>query len=212
MFLLLTGCTLFFLCVGRELYGSSDDKGQRDGGARTKTKNRLARQQTIVDVSMDRGEGFGGGYINNGNTTTSVQSAPDGEDALSFGAKAGALSPALGGLLQARAAAAALEDDETERDADWKMLVSMCEFPGYEPRTESERSYVCRQYGLDPAALPGAAPAHRESLRGFVKRKLCPRQPPGFADLVASMLARDPKDRPTAEEAARWPGAWEELR
>jgi len=132
-----TGCTLFFLCVGRELYGSSDDKGQRDGGARTKTKNRLARQQTIVDVSMDRGEGFGGGNINNGNNATT-------EDALSFGAKAGALSPALGGLLQARAAAAALEDDETERDADWKMLVSMCEFPGYEPRTESERSYVCR--------------------------------------------------------------------
>jgi predicted HicB family RNase H-like nuclease len=135
---------------------------------------------------MDRGEGFGGGNINNGNNATT-------EDALSFGAKAGALSPALGGLLQARAAAAALEDDETERDADWKMLVSMCEFPGYEPRTESERSYVCRQYGLDPAALPGAAPAHRESLRAFVKRKLCPRQPPGFADLVASMLARDPK-------------------
>ena len=73
--------------------------------------------------------------------------------------------------------------------------------------------FIChRQYGLDPAALPGAAPAHRESLRAFVKRKLCPRQPPGFADLVASMLARDPKDRPTAEEAARWPGAWEELR
>ena len=137
MFLLVTGCTLFFLCVGRELYGSSDDKGQRDGGARTKTKNRLARQQTIVDVSLDRGEGFGGAKMD-------VGAAPDGEDALSFGAKAGALSPALGGLLQARAAAAALEDDETERDADWKMLVSMCEFPGYEPRTESERSYVCR--------------------------------------------------------------------
>ena len=86
---------------------------------------------------MDRGEGFGGGNINNGNNATT-------EDALSFGAKAGALSPALGGLLQARAAAAALEDDETARDADWKMLVSMCEFPGYEPRAESERSYVCR--------------------------------------------------------------------
>jgi hypothetical protein len=26
------------------------------------------------------------------------------------------------------------------------------------------------------------------------------------------MLARDPNDRPTAEEAMRWPGAWEELR
>ena len=92
---------------------------------------------------MDRGEGFGGGNINNGNNDIGSIGA-DGEDALSFGAKAGALSPALGGLLQARAAAAALEDDETERDADWKMLVSMCEFPGYEPRGESERSYVCR--------------------------------------------------------------------
>ena len=44
-----------------------------------------------------------------------------------------------------------------------------------------------------------------------MKRKLSPRQPPGFADLVAAMLARDPNDRPTAEEAMRWPGAWEEL-
>ena len=86
---------------------------------------------------MDRGEGFGGGNINNVNNATT-------EDALSFGATGGAWPPALGGLVQARAAAAALEDDETERDADWKMRGAMCEFPGYEPRTESERSYVCR--------------------------------------------------------------------
>jgi|TARA_B100001142_G_C13925687_1_gene497203 hypothetical protein len=25
------------------------------------------------------------------------------------------------------------------------------------------------------------------------------------------MLARDPEDRPTADEALRWPGAWAEL-
>lgn len=216
------GCTLFFLCTGRELYGAGSGAGGTDGthdcGARTKTKNRAMRAQTLVDGAMDGGDGFGANDVDSvrglaGTNAPAYARSPDGEDALSFGAKAAALSPALGGLLRARANAAALEDDRRELDVDWKMLASMAEFPGYEPRTEQEISYVQTQYGgmssLD--AMIRAAPAYRESLESFVERKLCPRQPRGFAALVAAMLARDPRERPSAEEALEWPGAWEEL-
>ena len=212
------GCTLFFLCTGRELYGAGSGAGGDDGddcGARTKTKNRAMRAQTLVDGAMDGGDGFGANGVDGTRASAENrnQSPPDGEDALSFGAKAAALSPALGGLLRARASAAAVEDDRRELDVDWKMLASMAEFPGYEPRTAEEISYVQEQYG---ASSPGdatirAAPAYRESLESFVERKLCPRQPRGFAALVAAMLARDPRDRPDAEQALAWPGAWEEL-
>ena len=223
------GCTLFFLCTGRELYGAGSGSGGTDGddcGARTKTKNRAMRAQTLVDGAMDGGDGFGANDVDgiraDGNPSSFGNSPennrnhhpPDGEDALSFGAKAAALSPALGGLLRARTAAAALDDDARELDVDWKMLASMAEFPGYEPRTLEEISYVETQYGLRSSpdgAMIRAAPAYRESLSSFVERKLCPRQPRGFAALVAAMLARDPAERPTAEEALAWPGAWEEL-
>ena len=85
----------------------------------------------------------------------------------------------------------------------------MAEFPGYEPRTLEEISYVETQYGLRSSpdgAMIRAAPAYRESLSSFVERKLCPRQPRGFAALVAAMLARDPADRPDAEQARRGRG------
>mgnify|MGYP002855939221 CR=1 FL=1 len=36
-------------------------------------------------------------------------------------------------------------------------------------------------------------------------------RPTPLAALVAAMLARDPRDRPDAEQALAWPGAWEEL-
>ena len=216
------GCTLFFLCTGRELYGAGSGSGGTDGddcGARTKTKNRAMRAQTLVDGAMDGGDGFGANDVDSvrglaGTNAPAYARSPDGEDALSFGAKAAALSPALGGLLRARTAAAALDDDAREIDVDWKMLASMAEFPGYEPRTLEEISYVETQYGLRSSpdgAMIRAAPAYRESLSSFVERKLCPRQPRGFAALVAAMLARDPAERPTAEEALAWPGAWEEL-
>ena len=147
------GCTLFFLSTGRELYGAGSGAGGDDGddcGARTKTKNRAMRAQTLVDGAMDGGDGFGANGVDGTRASAENrnQSPPDGEDALSFGAKAAALSPALGGLLRARANAAALEDDRRELDVDWKMLASMAEFPGYEPRTEQEISYVQTQYGL----------------------------------------------------------------
>ena len=114
------GCTLFFLCTGRELYGAGSGQGYDDGddcGARTKTKNRAMRAQTLVDGAMDGGDGFGANGVDGTQRKPSSRkqqkppSPPDGEDALSFGAKAAALSPALGGLLRARTSAAAVEDD-----------------------------------------------------------------------------------------------------
>jgi len=41
------GCTLFFLCTGRELFGSGGPDGS-DMGARTKTKRRAAAAQDAV--------------------------------------------------------------------------------------------------------------------------------------------------------------------
>ena len=167
------GCTLFFLCTGRELYGAGSGAGGTDGtddcGARTKTKNRAMRAQTLVDGAMDGGDGFGANDVDSvrglaGTNAPAYARSPDGEDALSFGAKAAALSPALGGLLRARANAAALEDDRRELDVDWKMLASMAEFPGYEPRTEQEISYV--QDAVRGDVIAGCDDSRRARVQG----------------------------------------------
>ena len=95
-----------------------------------------------------------------------------------------------------------MDDDARELDVDWKMLASMAEFPGYEPQTLEEISYVETQYGLrsspDGAMIRAALRVQGEP-SSFVERKLCPRQP-RLAALVAAM-SEDPAERPTAEEA-----------
>ena len=135
------------------------------------------------------------------------------EDVLSFGWRGMdmdrlniTLNPLMARVLGQRAAEAEMEADEDEEEIDLLMLMSMAEFPGYEPVTESEKAYVSEAYG--GRGCPPAAPLGRESLNGFIYRKLTPRQPPGFASLVAACLSRYPEDRPTAAEALQWPGAW----
>ena len=215
------GCTLFFLCVGKELFGATPgDDGADEFGARTKTKARAQLAQEMMDETMTRSTdgGTDGTDVAFETNESGVEeamvvrrrksakaqklSASEPDAATNFAAAA--LARALG-----RAAERAeLESRETEQELDVLMLKSMAEFPGYEPRTPEEVAFVERTYG---APAPPAAPAHRESLAAFVNRKVTPRQPPGFASLIGACLARDPEDRPSAAEALNWPGAWVEL-
>jgi serine/threonine protein kinase len=214
------GCTLFFLCVGKELFGATPgDDGADEFGARTKTKARAQLAQEMMDETMTRSidggtdgtdvafesneSGVEEGMVVRRRKSAKAQKLSASEpDATNFAAAA--LARALG-----RAAERAeLESRETEQELDVLMLKSMAEFPGYEPRTPEEVAFVERTYG---APAPPAAPAHRESLAAFVNRKVTPRQPPGFASLIGACLARDPEDRPSAAEALNWPGAWVEL-
>ena len=48
------GCTLFFLCVGKELYGATGEEGE-GLGARTKTKARAHATQAAMEEAMDDG-------------------------------------------------------------------------------------------------------------------------------------------------------------
>ena len=49
------GCTLFFLCVGKELFGATPgDDGADEFGARTKTKARAQLAQEMMDETMTR--------------------------------------------------------------------------------------------------------------------------------------------------------------
>lgn len=116
------------------------------------------------------------------------------------------LNPLMARVLGRRAAEAEADAERDESKMDLLILASMAEFPGYEPTTESEKEYVRSAYGARD--WPTRAPLGRESLAAFVHRKLTPRQPPGFAALVAACLSRHPEDRPTAKEALDWPGAW----
>ena len=212
------GCTLFFLCVGKELFGATPgDDGADEFGARTKTKARAQLAQEMMDETMTRSTdgGTDGTDVAFETNESGVEeamvvrrrksakaqklSASEPDAATNFAAAA--LARALG-----RAAERAeLESRETEQELDVLMLKSMAEFPGYEPRTPEEVAFVERTYGAP------APPAHRESLAAFVNRKVTPRQPPGFASLIGACLARDPEDRPSAAEALNWPGAWVEL-
>ena len=216
------GCTMFFLCTGRELYGAGGEDGS-DLGARTKTKERARAAQAAIDAAMEEGVwamDSDGRDSASGLDTEEVAEdmvvkrmstkAEDGgessfQDVLSFGGKMN-LNPLLARVLGQRAAEAEAEAERSEEEIDLLMLMSMADFPGYEPRTEAERAYVLEAYG--GRGVPPAAPLGRETLPAFIHRKLTPRQPPGFASLVAACLARHPEDRPTAEEALNWPGAW----
>jgi serine/threonine protein kinase len=215
------GCTLFFLCVGKELFGATPgDDGADEFGARTKTKARAQLAQEMMDETMTRSidggtdgtdvafesneSGVEEGMVVRRRKSAKAQKLSASEPAADLNFAAAALARALG-----RAAERAeLESRETEQELDVLMLKSMAEFPGYEPRTPEEVAFVERTYG---APAPPAAPAHRESLAAFVNRKVTPRQPPGFASLIGACLARDPEDRPSAAEALNWPGAWVEL-
>jgi serine/threonine protein kinase len=215
------GCTLFFLCVGKELFGATPgDDGADEFGARTKTKARAQLAQEMMDETMTRSidggtdgtdvafesneSGVEEGMVVRRRKSAKAQKLSASEPDAGTNFAAAALARALG-----RAAERAeLESRETEQELDVLMLKSMAEFPGYEPRTPEEVAFVERTYG---APAPPAAPAHRESLAAFVNRKVTPRQPPGFASLIGACLARDPEDRPSAAEALNWPGAWVEL-
>ena len=145
--------------------------------------------------------------------TTKATTTPPEEDVLSFGWKGMDLgkmniNPLMARVLGQRAEAAEAEADQDETEIDFLMLLSMAEFPGYEPVTESEREHVMETYG--GRGCPPRAPPGRETLPAFIYRKLTPRQPPGFAAFVAACLSRHPEDRPTAAEALNWPGAWSE--
>ena len=51
------GCTLFFLCTGRELYGAGSGAGGDDGGA----NGRLGRDAAVSGAKGSGAEGDGGG-------------------------------------------------------------------------------------------------------------------------------------------------------
>ena len=208
------GCTLFFLCVGKELFGATPgDDGADEFGARTKTKARAQLAQEMMDETMEK-SGAGGT-----DETVAFESVEEGmvvrrrksvknkarDSAAEPDADTNFAAAALARALGRAAERAELESRETEQELDVLMLKSMAEFPGYEPRTPEEVAFVERTYG------GGGAPPHRESLAAFVNRKVTPRQPPGFASLIGACLARDPEDRPSAAEALNWPGAWVEL-
>lgn len=227
------GCTLFFLCTGRELYGAGGEDGT-DLGARTKTKARARAAQDAVDAALLEGvwatdedpRDFASGDIEAeeveesmtvkraSKSPTAAAAKPGSlEDVLSFGfkgmdaAKAN-LNPLLSRVLGQRAAEAEAEAEEDEEEIDFLMLQSMAEFPGYEPASERERAFVLETY--PGRGCPRPPPPGRETLPAFINRKLTPRQPPGFASLVAGCLSRHPEDRPTAAEALNWPGAWDQ--
>ena len=218
------GCTLFFLCVGKELYGATGEEGE-GLGARTKTKARAQATQAAMEEAMDDGGLFSAEpnlrdreagleeemvvRRRRDDRADDAATPPDARDALSFGAAAATLNPMFAAALGRKAAMAEAEAEQSEEDLDMLMLEAMAEFPGYEPRDADERAYVEANYG--GRACPPPAPPHRESLAAFVRRKLCPRQPPGFASLVAACLSRNPEERPTAAEALNWPGAWVQL-
>ena len=214
------GCTLFFLCVGKELFGATPgDDGADEFGARTKTKARAQLAQEMMDETMTRStdgrtDGTDVAFESNesgveeGMVVRRRKSAKARDSASEPDAGTNFAAAALARALGRAAERAELESRETEQELDVLMLKSMAEFPGYEPRTPEEVAFVERTYG---APAPPAAPAHRESLAAFVNRKVTPRQPPGFASLIGACLARDPEDRPSAAEALNWPGAWVEL-
>jgi len=205
------GCTLFFLCVGKELFGATPGGDGDELGARTKTKARAQATQDALEAALEKeaaGLGVEEGMVvlrrEKKRKVSGVFGTSPSQSGRANAFAAAALERALGGA----AARAELESRETEAELDVAMLASMAEFPGYEPRTPEEIAFVERAYG---APAPAPAPAHRESLAAFVNRKVTPRQPPGFASLIGACLARDPEDRPSAAEALNWPGAWVEL-
>ena len=205
------GCTLFFLCVGKELFGATPGGDCDELGARTKTKARAQATQDALEAALEKeaaGLGVEEGMVvlrrEKKRKVSGVFGTSTSQSGRANAFAAAALERALGGA----AARAELESRETEAELDVAMLASMAEFPGYEPRTPEEIAFVERAYG---APAPAPAPAHRESLAAFVNRKVTPRQPPGFASLIGACLARDPEDRPSAAEALNWPGAWVEL-
>ena len=206
------GCTLFFLCVGKELFGATPGGDGAELGARTKTKARAQATQDAVEAALEKAAGAGSpldlgveeGMVVLRREKREVSGTSTSQIGRANAFAAAALERALGGA----AARAEIESRETETELDVAMLASMAEFPGYEPRTPEEIAFVERAYG---APAPAPAPAHRESLAAFVNRKVTPRQPPGFASLIGACLARDPEDRPSAAEALNWPGAWVEL-
>ena len=205
------GCTLFFLCVGKELFGATPGGDGDELGARTKTKARAQATQDALEAALEKeaaGLGVEEGMVvlrrEKKRKVSGVFGTSTSQSGRANAFAAAALERALGGA----AARAELESRETEAELDVAMLASMAEFPGYEPRTPEEIAFVERAYG---APAPAPAPAHRESLAAFVNRKVTPRQPPGFASLIGACLARDPEDRPSAAEALNWPGAWVEL-
>ena len=211
------GCTLFFLCVGKELFGATPGGDGDELGARTKTKARAQATQDALEAALEKADLLAGSPRDRGGVeegmvvlrrekreVSGVSGTSTSQSGRANAFAAAALERALGGA----AARAELESRETEAELDVAMLASMAEFPGYEPRTPEEIAFVERAYG---APAPAPAPAHRESLAAFVNRKVTPRQPPGFASLIGACLARDPEDRPSAAEALNWPGAWVEL-
>ena len=209
------GCTLFFLCVGKELFGATPGgKRRRARRARTKTKARAQATQDAVEAALEKAAGAGspldlgvegGGWWFCGRLARGLRDvySPAGR-ANAFAAAA--LERALGGA----AARAEIESQETETELDVAMLASMAEFPGYEPRTP-EGDCVCGARVRCAGACAGASAAAHGAGTSFVNRKVTPRQPPGFASLIGACLARDPEDRPSAAEALNWPGAWVEL-
>ena len=106
------GCTLFFLCTGRELHGRRERRGGRPTatiaarGPRRRTA-RCGRRRSWTEPWTAATASAPTTWTERGPSPEQARNnrnhhPPDGEDALSFGAKAAALSPALGGACCAR--------------------------------------------------------------------------------------------------------------
>ena len=204
------GCTLFFLCVGKELFGATPGGDGAELGARTKTKARAQATQDAVEAALEKAAGAGSpldlgveeGMVVLRREKREVSGTSTSQIGRANAFAAAALERALGGA----AARAEIESERPKRSSMWRC--SRRWRVRDTSRGAGEDAFVERAYG---AAGAGAGAGHRESLAAFVNRKVTPRQPPGFASLIGACLARDPEDRPSAAEALNWPGAWVEL-
>ena len=199
------GCTLFFLCVGKELYGATGRRAR--ASAREPRPKRAQATQAAMEEAMDDGGLFSAEpnlrdreagleeemvvRRRRDDRADDAATPPDARDALSFGAAAATLNPMFAAALGRKAAMAEAEAEQSEEDLDMLMLEAMAEF---RVRTERRGRTRVRRGELRRTRVPAARAAASRIPRRVVRRKLCPRQPPGFASLVAS-AERNPEER-----------------
>ena len=205
------GCTLFFLCVGKELFGATPGGDGAELGARTKTKARAQATQDAVEAALEKAAGAGSpldlgveeGMVVLRREKREVSGTSTSQIGRANAFAAAALERALGGA----AARAEIESQETETELDVAMLASMAEFPG--TSRGRRRRCVC---GARVRCAGAGAGASAPRVAGRVRQPQSDAPAaPGFASLIGACLARDPEDRPSAAEALNWPGAWVEL-
>ena len=195
------GCTLFFLCVGKELYGATGEEGE-GLGARTKTKARAQATQAAMEEAMDDGGLFSAEpnlrdreagleeemvvRRRRDDRADDAATPPDARDALSFGAAAATLNPMFAAALGRKAAMAEARGGTVQEDLDMLMLEAMAEFPGTnrETRTNARTS---RRITADARARRPRRRIANPSPRSFEGN--CARgNRPGSASLAAACL------------------------